>query len=407
MKNNLDFINECEIKLKDVFNEVDKIAFLNSNKVINAFHENKFSESDLKGTLGYGYNDLGREKLDNIFASIFGAQKAIVSNQFISGSHAISIALQSTLRPGDTLLAISGTPYDTIHEVIGIKENPSSLISYNINYKEIDLIDNDFDYKRIKEEVKNNIKLIHIQRSRGYALRDSLSIDKIKKVISTIREINKEVYIFVDNCYCEFVEDASPIEAGASLIAGSLIKNLGAGIACNGGYIAGNANLIDLCASRLSLPGEAREVGPTFDSNRMIAMGLYFAPSVVASALKISILTSMVLEEKGYKVSPRYNEKRSDIVQLIYFNNENEVINYAKNIQASGAIDSHISPIPSPMPGYEDNIIMASPSFTQGSSIELSCDGPLRKPYVIYQQGGLSYDYGKIALLNYLNKLNE
>ena len=328
-------------------------------------------------------------------------------NQFISGSHAITVVLQALLRPNDTLLSITGTPYDTLHEVIGIKDNNSSLISYGVNYKEIDLIDNDFDYESIKEELNNNIKVIHIQRSRGYSTRESLDIKKVEKVIKLIKDINKDIIIFVDNCYCEFVEDLSPIDVGADIMVGSLIKNLGAGIATNGAYIVGNKKLVDLCAERLTLPGEGREVGPSFEANRMFLLGLYFAPSVVSSALKTSILTSKVLEKLGYKVSPKYNDIRCDIVQLIYFNNEDEIIKYAQGIQSSGPIDSYAKPIPSDMPGYDNKIIMASPSFTSGSSIELSADGPLRKPYVLYQQGALSYEYGKLALINTLSQMNE
>ena len=405
--NNLELINKYENELKEIFDKIDKQALSNSKKVIDAFHKYKFSESDLKGTNGYGYNDSGRDKLDNIFAYIFGAQSALVRNQFISGSHAITIALQALLRPNDTLLSISGTPYDTLHEVIGIIENKSSLISYGIKYKEVDLLNNDFDYDKIKEELNSNIKVIHIQRSRGYSLRDSINITKLKKVISFIKSINKDVIIFVDNCYCEFVEDYSPIEVGADIIVGSLIKNLGAGIATNGAYIAGREELVNLCADRLSVPGEGRDVGPSFDANRMFALGLFFAPSVVASALKVSILTSKVLENLGIQTSPKYDEDRCDIVELIYFNDETQLTKYATNIQASGAIDAHIVPIASDMPGYEHKIIMASPSFTQGSSIELSCDGPIKEPYVLFQQGSLTYEYGKLALINYLNKINE
>lgn len=405
--NNEELILKSEKELECIFKEIDKNTLINSKKVLDAFHEYSFSESDLNQTVGYGYNDQGRDKLDQIFAYIFDAESAIVRNQFISGSHAITIALQGVLRPNDTLLAISGTPYDTLHEVIGIKPNNSSLMSFNVNYKQIDLIDNDFDYEKIKEAVKENIKLIHIQRSRGYSLRDSLTIDKIEKVIKVIREINKDVKIFIDNCYCEFVETTSPICVGANLIAGSLIKNLGAGIATNGAYIAGDEDLVNLCAERLTVPGEGREVGPSQGANRNIALGLYMAPKVVSEALKTAILTSKVLEEKGLKTTPKYNDKRADIVQLIYFNNKEQLIDYAVSIQHSGAVDSHVSPTPSPMPGYDNDIIMSSPSFTQGSSIELSCDGPIRDPLVLFQQGSLTYEYGKIAILNALNKLDE
>ena len=400
-------VNTEEQNLKDIFNKIDDQTLKNSKKVLDSFHKHNLSSNDLYGTNGYGYNDIGRDKIDSIFADIFNAESGLVRNQFISGSHAITIVLQALLRPNDTLLSITGTPYDTLHEVIGIKKNNSSLISYGVNYKEIDLIDNDFDYENIKKELNNNIKVIHIQRSRGYSTRESLDIKKVEKVIKLIKDINKDIIIFVDNCYCEFVEDLSPIEVGADIMVGSLIKNLGAGIATNGAYIVGNKKLVDLCAERLTLPGEGREVGPSFEANRMFLLGLYFAPSVVSSALKTSILTSKVLEKLGYKVSPKYNDIRCDIVQLIYFNNENEIIKYAQGIQSSGPIDSYVKPIPSDMPGYDNKIIMASPSFTSGSSIELSADGPLRKPYVLYQQGSLSYEYGKLALINTLSQMNE
>lgn len=400
-------VNTEEQNLKGIFNKIDDQTLKNSKKVLDSFHKHNLSSNDLYGTNGYGYNDIGRDKIDSIFADIFNAESGLVRNQFISGSHAITIVLQALLRPNDTLLSITGTPYDTLHEVIGIKDNNSSLISYGVNYKEINLINNDFDYENIKKELNNNIKVIHIQRSRGYSTRESLDIKKVEKIIKLIKDINKDIIIFVDNCYCEFVEDLSPIDVGADIMVGSLIKNLGAGIATNGAYIVGNKNLVDLCAERLTLPGEGREVGPSFEANRMFLLGLYFAPSVVSSALKTSILTSKVLEKLGYKVSPNYNDIRCDIVQLIYFNNEDEIIKYAQGIQSSGPIDSYVKPIPSDMPGYDNKIIMASPSFTSGSSIELSADGPLRKPYVLYQQGALSYEYGKLALINTLSQMNE
>ena len=401
------FLEECENELKEEFNKIDDLCKKNSKKVIDAFHKHMVSESDLNGTYGYGYNDIGRDKIDQIFADVLDAEAGLVRNQLVSGSHAINVALQALLRPNDTLLTITGTPYDTLHEVIGIKENNSSLMSYGIKYKEIDLLDNDFDYDSIEKELKNKIKVVHIQRSRGYSTRDSLTIDKIEKVIKFIKGINKDIIIFVDNCYCELVSTLSPTSVGADICAGSLIKNLGAGIASNGGYIVGRRDLIDLCGERLTLPGEGKDVGPSEGANKKILMGLFFAPSVVASSLKTSVLTSYALEKLGYKVSPRYNEPRADIVELIYFNNKEELIKYAQGIQESGAIDSHVKPVPSPMPGYDDDIIMASPSFTQGSSIELSCDAPLRKPYVLFQQGSLTYEYGRLGVLNAINKLKE
>lgn len=400
-------VNDSEKELSDIFSSIEENTFINSKKVLDAFHRENISESDLNGTSGYGYNDIGRDKIERIFSYVLDSEDALVRTQIISGTHAISTALFAILRPGDTLLAISGTPYDTLHEVIGIKPNNSSLISYGIKYKEVNLIDNDFDYDKIEEELKNPIKAIHIQRSRGYSLRDSLTIDKLEKVIKFIKNINKDVIIFVDNCYCEFVETTTPTFVGADLMAGSLIKNLGGGIARNGGYIAGRHDLIELCAERLNVPGEGREVGPSGQANREFLQGIYFAPSVVSSALKTSILTSKVLEKLGFEIHPKYNDKRADIVQLIYFKNEKNIIKYAEGMQASGAIDANVLPIPSDMPGYDDKIIMASASFVQGSSIEISCDGPLKEPYVLFQQGALTYDYGKIALINAISKLNE
>lgn len=400
-------VNDSEKELSNIFSSIEENTFINSKKVLDAFHRENISESDLNGTSGYGYNDIGRDKIERIFSYVLDSEDALVRTQIISGTHAISTALFAILRPGDTLLAISGTPYDTLHEVIGIKPNNSSLISYGIKYKEVDLIDNDFDYDKIREELKSSIKAIHIQRSRGYSLRDSLTIDKLEKVIKFIKNINKDVIIFVDNCYCEFVETTTPTFVGADLMAGSLIKNLGGGIARNGGYIAGRHDLIELCAERLNVPGEGREVGPSGQANREFLQGIYFAPSVVSSALKTSILTSKVLEKLGFEVHPKYNDKRADIVQLIYFKNEKNIIKYAEGMQASGAIDANVLPIPSDMPGYDDKIIMASASFVQGSSIEISCDGPLKEPYVLFQQGALTYDYGKIALINAISKLNE
>ena len=400
-------VNDSEKELSDIFSSIEENTFINSKKVLDAFHRDNISESDLNGTSGYGYNDIGRDKIERIFSYVLDSEDALVRTQIISGTHAISTALFAILRPGDTLLAISGTPYDTLHEVIGIKPNNSSLISYGIKYKEVNLIDNDFDYDKIREELKSSIKAIHIQRSRGYSLRDSLTIDKLEKVIKFIKNINKDVIIFVDNCYCEFVETTTPTFVGADLMAGSLIKNLGGGIARNGGYIAGRHDLIELCAERLNVPGEGREVGPSGQANREFLQGIYFAPSVVSSALKTSILTSKVLEKLDFEVNPKYNDKRADIVQLIYFKNEKNIIKYAEGIQGAGAIDANVLPIPSNMPGYDDKIIMASASFVQGSSIEISCDGPLKEPYVLFQQGALTYDYGKIALINAISKLNE
>ena len=309
------------------------------------------------------------------------------------------MALFAFLRPGDTMLSINGKPYDTLDEVIGLTENKSSLKSFGVNYKQIDLIDDDFDYEKIIETLKNEkIKLIEIQRSKGYALRKSISLEKVEKVINCIRAVDNDVIIMIDNCYCEFVNEKEPLEVGADVIVGSLIKNLGGGIAPNGAYIAGRKDLVELAGERLTAPGEGKEVGPTLGINKSILQGLFFAPSVVNASVKTAILTSKVLEDLGYGVEPKYNEPRTDIVQTIEFNDRDKLIKYCQGIQMGSPIDSDSLPEPGDMPGYTDQIIMAAGSFTQGSSIELSCDGPLRPPYVGFQQGSLTYQYGKIGL---------
>ena len=406
--NIIKYIYECEDKLKEEFKKYEHISFLNSMKVLNAFHENRVSESHLNGTTGYGYNDDGRDVIEKVYASVFKSEDALVRTQLISGTHGLTVAMAACLRPGDIMLSISGKPYDTLDEVIGIKENKSSLVSYGIKYMQVDLIDNDFDKDKICSVlIKNKVKLVTIQRSKGYSTRESLSIDKIEKIINEIRKVDKEVIIMVDNCYCEFVDYKEPTEVGADLVVGSLIKNLGAGMATNGAYICGKHDLVELCAERLNVPGQGKEVGPSGNANRMFLLGLYMAPQVVLNSLKTAILLSYVMEDKGFIVSPRYNDKRVDIVQNIIFKNPDKLIDFCKVIQKSSAIDSHVEPTPSDMPGYTDKVIMASGSFTQGSSIEISCDGPLRDPYIAYFQGSLSYDYGKIAIMNVINKLME
>ena len=396
----------AEESLKEEFKKIDEMCDMNSLKVLSAFNKNNISEAHFGSTTGYGYDDLGRDAIERVFAEVLGAEDALVRSQFISGSHALCVALFAYLRPGDIMLSITGTPYDTLHEVIGIKENKSSLKSFGVKYDEIDLVNNDFDYAKIKEYLTNNkVKLIEIQRSKGYSTRKSITIDKVEKVIEEIRKVDKEVIIMVDNCYCEFVEDKTPLEVGADIIVGSLIKNLGGGIAPNGAYVAGKKNLVDLAGERLTLPGEGREVGPTLGINRYLLQGLFFAPSVVASALKTAILTSKVLECLGYQVEPKYNEKRADIVQNIIFGNEKDLVKYCAGIQSSSPIDSFSKPLPWDMPGYEDKVVMAAGSFTQGSSIELSCDGPVRSPFIAYQQGSLTYSYGKIAVMKAVETL--
>ena len=401
-------VNDSEKELDKEFKKIDEVCEYNSLKVLNAFWNNKLSEAHFSQTTGYGYDDIGRDVIEKIYAEIFGAEDALVRSQFISGSHALTVALFAYLRPGDTMLSISGLPYDTLHEVIGIVPNDSSLKSFGVNYEQIDLINDDFDYEKIEERLKKSkIKLIEIQRSKGYSTRKSISNSKIKKVVDLIRNYDKDVIIMVDNCYCEFVDKVSPIEMGADIIVGSLIKNLGGGIAPNGAYIVGKKRLVDLAGERLTLPGEGREVGPTLGINKQILEGLFFSPSVVASALKTAVLASKVLEKLGYKVEPRYNDERVDIVQNIEFGNEEDLVKYCQGIQMASPVDSFAIPMPWDMPGYEDKVIMAAGTFTQGSSIELSCDGPIRKPYIAYMQGSLTYEYGKIAIIKAVSNLTK
>ena len=404
----LEFLNKQEEKLKDIFNNIDLNCQQNSLKVLNALHNHNASDSFFSSTTGYGYNDLGRDNIEQIFAEVLDAEDAIVRSQFISGTHALTVALFAYLRPNDTMLSITGLPYDTLHEVIGIVPNNSSLASFGVKYDQIDLVNDDFDYNKIEEYLKNNkVKLIEIQRSKGYSTRKSITIDKVEKVINLIKSIDKDVIIMVDNCYCEFVETASPITVGADVMVGSLIKNLGGGIAPNGAYIAGKHELVELAGERLTCPGEGREVGPTLGINKSILQGLFMAPSVVASSLKTAILTSAALEELGYNVEPKYNEPRADIVQNIIFNDKEKLIKYVQGIQLGSPIDGNAVPMPWDMPGYEDQVIMAAGAFTQGSSIELSCDGPIRPPYIAYQQGGLTYEYGKLGVARAIEELQK
>ncbi len=360
-------------------------------------------------TTGYGYGDVGRDKIEKVYANIFHAESALVRNQFISGSHALTVCLFALLRPNDTLLSITGKPYDTLDEVIGIKDNASSLKSFSINYEQIDLINNEFAEEKIIERLSSSfVKVVEIQRSKGYSTRKSLSIEKIQKIISIIKKVSPTTIIMVDNCYCEFVSLKEPTDVGADVVVGSLIKNLGGGITSNGAYIVGKKKLINLCAERLNLPGEGIDVGPSLGANKSILQGLYLSLNAVSASLKTAIFTSRLFDLLGFNVEPKYNDERVDIVQNIYFGNEEDMVNYAIGVQKNSAIDSNAIIEKSAMPGYGDKIIMASGSFTQGSSIELSCDGPIRSPYIIYQQGSLSYNYGMLSIMSavtyFLNK---
>lgn len=394
--------------MDDIFKKIDEVCLENSKKVLNAFWKENLSESDFNSTTGYGYGDVGRDKIERIYSDIFNSEASLVRNQFISGTHAISTCLFALLRPGDLLLSITGKPYDTLDSIIGFNDNKSSLKSFGIGYRQVDLIDSNFDYDKIKKSLESEkIKVVEIQRSIGYSNRNTISIESLEKVIKFIRNVDKDVIIMVDNCYCEFVGVREPIEVGADICVGSLIKNLGAGISENGAYITGRKDLIYLCSERLNMPGEAWDVGPSLNANKMFLKGLYFAPSVVASALKTNVYAAYKLEKMGINVSPKYNEDKSDIVLKVIFNDKDKLIKFVSLIQKNSAVDASVYPIPSKMPGYDDEIIMASGSFTQGSSIELSCDGPIRSPYIAYLQGSLTYEYGKIAIDNIINELSK
>ncbi len=401
-------VKEVEDEISKQVKKIDERCMRNSIRVLDAFQKNRIADVHFNSTSGYGYDDIGRDAIEKVFADVFHTEDALVRNQFISGTHAITVALFANLRPGDTLLSISGKPYDTLDSIIGFNDNPSSLKSYNVNYEQIDLIDDDFDIAKIKERLaQNDVKMIEIQRSRGYATRRSLTMDKIKRAIEAVREVNKDVIIMVDNCYGEFVDDIEPVDVGADFMVGSLIKNMGGGLAPNGAYIVGKKKYIELCAERLTAPGQGKEVGPSLGINKNFLQGIYMAPSVVASSLKTAVFASRLLEKLGYDVVPRFDEKRSDIVQTIIFRDENKLIKYVQGIQRGCAIDSESVPMPWDMPGYTDKVIMASGSFTQGSSIELSCDAPIRDPYIAFQQGGLTYEYGKIGVIRAVKLLEE
>ena len=392
--------------LKEQFSKIDEICESNTAKVLHAFWENHVSESHFASTTGYGYDDLGRDTIEKVYSTVFETEDALVRNQFISGSHALAKTLFGLLRPGDLLLSISGRPYDTLHEVIGIEENSSSLKSFGVNFAEIDLKNNDFDEEKILEFLKQHqVKVVEIQRSRGYSSRKSLSLEKCEKIIKKIKEISPNTIVMIDNCYCEFVSTKEPTQVGADIVVGSLIKNLGGGLAPNGGYVVGKKELIKLVAEALTLPGEGKEVGPSLGVNRQFLQGIFLAPQVVSSALKTSILASALLKELGYIVDPEPIEERVDIVQTIAFGNPTDLISYCEGIQSGSPIDSYVKPIPIDMPGYKDEVIMAAGAFIQGSSIELSCDGPLREPYLAYQQGGLTYESGMIGVLKAVNEV--
>ena len=411
MRNNLKIMTEeVEKELVPIYEELDRIGFKNSQKVLEAFQKCDLQESHLYSSTGYGIDEPGRNKIEEIYATIFKAEDALVRTQLVSGTHALAVTLSGLLRPNDIMISITGAPYDTLQTVIGNTENPSpsSLKAFGIKYEQIELVDNDFDIETIVTRLKKkDVKLVEIQKSRGYSTRKSLTIDNIERVIKEIRKVNQDVIIMVDNCYGEFVEEKEPIEVGADIAVGSLMKNLGAGIATSGAYIVGKKNLIELCAERLTSPGIGKEIGPSLNQNPLLLKGLFFAPSVVASSVKTAVFASRILEKLGYIVEPKAFEKRGDIVQTLELGSEENLVKFCQGIQKGSPIDSNVLPFPGEMGGYEDKVIMAAGTFTQGSTIELSCDGPLRPPYIAYMQGGLTYDYGKLGVLTAIESMEN
>ena len=416
LKTTYKFQNETldlyERALKDVeeqFKKYDEIREYNQIKVLRAFQEENISDMHFTNSSGYGYDDIGRDSLDKVYARIFNAEAAIVRPHFVNGTHAIGAALFGNLRPNDKLLAVSGKPYDTLHNIIGIsgEENIGSLKEYGVNYGQVDLTaDGKFDFDTIKEELKDpTVKVIHIQRSTGYGWRKAFLVSEIGEVISFIKEIRNDVSIFVDNCYGEFIDVIEPTDVGADLIAGSLIKNIGGGLAPAGGYIVGKKELVEQASYRLTIPGIGGECGATFGLMRTMFQGLFMAPHITMEALKGAIFCARIMELAGFEVLPKYNDKRSDIIQAIKFGDPQKVINFCKGIQHGSPIDSHVECEPWAMPGYKDEVIMAAGAFIQGSSIELSADAPIREPYIAYLQGGLTFDHAKIGILISLNNI--
>ncbi|PHK49176.1 aminotransferase class I/II-fold pyridoxal phosphate-dependent enzyme [Staphylococcus edaphicus] len=392
-------IETTEATLTPYFKVIEETAFVNQEKVLDAFHAVKATESDLQGTTGYGYDDFGRDHLEEIYAHTFKAEDALVRPQIISGTHAITIALQSTLKYGDELLYITGNPYDTLLEVIGINGNGiESLKEHGVHYNKVDLKNGDINIQEVLKQINDQTKVIAIQRSKGYDQRPSINLDVIENAIKQIKAQHPNIIIFVDNCYGEFVEQREPIECGADLIAGSLIKNPGGGLAKIGGYIAGKKDLIARCGYRLTAPGIGKEAGASLNSLQEMYQGFFLAPHVVSQSLKGALFTSLLLEKMEMRTNPRYDEPRTDLIQTVAFENKEQMIRFCQSIQQASPINAHFSPEPAYMPGYEDDVIMAAGTFVQGSSIELSADGPIRPPFEAYVQGGLTYEHVKLAV---------
>lgn len=402
----LKFSEEVLNDLKDRFKKIDEIAEYNQLKVLKAMQNNKIDAECFNSSTGYGYNDIGREKLESVYADTFHTEDALVCPQITCGTHALCLALMSNLRPNDELLSPVGKPYDTLEEVIGIRPSKGSLKEYGINYRQVDLKDDgSFDFDKIKKAINEKTALITIQRSKGYALRPTLSVERIKELIDFIREIKPTVKIMVDNCYGEFTETIEPTDVGADMMVGSLIKNPGGGLASSGGYIAGTKECVENAAYRLTAPGLGKEVGSTFGVTRSFMQGFFLAPTVTASAVKAAVFGASLYEKLGFNCVPKGNEDRYDVIQAIELKSEKGMCAFSNGIQSASPVDSYVTPVPSDMPGYESKVIMAAGTFIQGASIEMSCDGPIREPYSIYYQGGLTWPSAKFGMISSLQKL--
>ena len=399
-----------EKSLSTIYSSLDKIKEVNQLKVLKAMQESRLSDIHFNSSTGYGYNDIGRDKTEEIFARIFNTEDALVRPTLVNGTHSISTCLQSLLMPNDTLLSITGKPYDTLDEVIGIKDHPLSLKNYNIDYQQINLLENgDFDKNSIEKYLNENLntKMVYIQRSKGYSRRKSITIDSLKEICDLVKSINANIIIMLDNCYGEFIEENEPTDVGVDIMAGSLIKNPGGGLAITGGYIVGKRDYVELASQRLTCPSIGKECGLTFNTNRLTLQGLFLAPTTVNSALKGAIFCAKLFQDDNYDVYPEYDEPRSDIIQAIGLNSEKDIIEFCKAIQSAAPVDSYVVPEPWDMPGYDSKVIMAAGAFIQGSSIELSADAPIKKPFTVYFQGGLTYEHSKLGALMAYNKIKQ
>lgn len=403
----LELSKEVDNDIRFIFDDIKEIREYNQLKVLDAMQKSNLSDNHFNWTTGYGYNDLGREKVEEIFSRVFNTEDAIVRPQIVNGTHALSLTIQGIVRPGDEILSITSAPYDTLQGVIGIREEVGCLKEFGVTYQQVDfLADGNIDIETAKSKINDRTKLVMIQRSKGYAWRKSLSISDIEEAIKAVKSVKEDVIIMVDNCYGEFLETLEPTDVGADVMAGSLIKNPGGGLALTGGYIVGKKDLIDLISYRLTCPGIGKECGLMFGTTRNILQGLFQAPYVVSQALMGAVFCSRLYEKLGYKVNPRYDDKRSDIIQIVQLNNADEVIKFCQGVQQAAPVDSFVKPVPWDMPGYDDQVIMAAGAFVQGSSIELSADAPIREPYNVYFQGGMTYDHSKMGSLKALESMN-